>query len=103
MRDAGVTYRAQVRNPMPMGLEGAGARHEFSFVSGLGETHIQCEIIADSFQSLMGQEFFGVQWDSPNPDCLAMSQAFVRYHWGEETAVNMMERSVGLAALKRPR
>ena len=102
VRDAGITYRAEVRDPMPMGLEGAGARHSFTFVSSLGETPIDCEIVADSFQSLMGEEFFGVQWDSPNPACLAMSQAFVRYRWGDETAINMMERSVGLAALKRP-
>ena len=83
VRDAGITYRAEVRDPMPMGLEGAGARHSFTCVSSLGETPIDCEIVADSFQSLMGEEFFGVQWDSPNPACLAMSQAFVRYRWGD--------------------
>jgi hypothetical protein len=102
VRDNGVFYRAEVSNPVPMTLDGAGARASFLFISALGETSIDCEVVADSFQSLLGDEFFGVQWDSPNPDCLAMSQAFVRYRWGDETAINMMERSVGTKSLQRP-
>jgi len=102
VRDDGVFYRAEVHGPAPMSLDGAGARGRFSFTSELGETVIDWEVVADSFQSLMGEEFFGVQWDSPNPDCLAMSQAFVRYRWGDEVTINMMERSVGTKTLQRP-
>jgi hypothetical protein len=103
VRRDGVFHRAEVIDPMPMRLDGTGDEASFSLRTRLGETQITCEVIADSFQSLLAPDFFGVQWDSPNPGTLAMSQAFVRYRHERETTINMMERSVGLGALQRPR
>lgn len=102
VRENGVFYRAEVVNPMPMSLAGPGDTWTFALRSELGTVSIDCGVVADSFQTMLTDEFFGVQWDTPKSDALAMSQAIVRYRWGDETTVNMMERSVGMDHLKRP-
>jgi hypothetical protein len=99
VRQDGIFYRAEVLNPMPMRLNGRGDTWPIEFKSALGVTRIEAEIIADSYQTMMADEFFGVQWNAANPDALAMSQAFVRYRWDGETAINMMERSIGVRTL----
>jgi hypothetical protein len=102
VRENGVFHRAQVVDPMPMSLAGPGDAWTFGLRSGLGAMSVDCEVVADSFQTMLTDEFFGVQWDTPKPDALAMSQAIVRYRCGGEATVNMMERSVGLDQLERP-
>jgi len=98
-----VFYRAEVVRPMPMSLAGNGDRWAFELTYALGALHVDCEVVADSFEMLLAEEFFGVQWETKNPDALAMSQAFVRYRCEGEETVAMMERSIGLKTLERPR
>jgi hypothetical protein len=71
--------------------------------SDLGVTHVEGELVANSFETLGGRmpDWWGIQSDLASTSALAMNQGIARYRWDDEVASNMIERSAPIASLSR--
>jgi hypothetical protein len=102
VRDGDVFHRAEVVGPPPFRTTLAGEeRFAFELTSDLGVTHIEGELVANSFETLGGRmpDWWGIQWDLAGTSALGMNQGIARYRWDDEVASNMIERSAPIASL----
>jgi hypothetical protein len=103
VRENGVFYRAELRDP-PYFVPSLPGENNLSFdlISEIGTVHIDGEIVANSFATLGSTlpDWWGIHWDTTSEGALPMEQGFVRYRWDDETACNMMERSLPIRQVR---